>query len=93
MKSDDIPIRDPEYLLEQIGSDYQLRHRSRDAAIYINGTAALLWELCDGRTSVGDIKAMLQEAYPDAGDAVSADVEEAMAVLQGHEALATKGSR
>lgn len=93
MKSNDIPIRDPEYLLEQIGSDYQLRHRARDAAIYINGTAALLWELCDGRTSVGDIKAMLLEAYPEAGDAVSADVDEALAVLQGHEALMMRGSR
>lgn len=93
MKNNDIPIRDPEYLLEQIGNDYQLRHRSRDTAIYINGTAALLWELCDGRSSVGDIKALLLEAYPDAGDEVPADVDEVLMVLQGHEALAMKGSR
>lgn len=88
MKNNSKPARDPEYVLEQIGSDYQLRHRARDTAIFINDTAALLWELCDGKRTVGDIKKLLQEAYPDAADAIAADVDEALAMLREHEALA-----
>lgn len=93
MTDNDIPVRDPEYLLERIDNDYRLRHRGGDSAIYINDTAALLWELCDGRKRAGDIKELLTEAYPDAADSIGEDIDEALAMLAGHAALAVKPGR
>ena len=87
MKNNDVLVRDPDYVLEQIDNDYQLRHRSRDTAIYINDAAALLWELCDGRKKIGEIKRMLREAYPDAAAGIDADVDEALSMLLQHQAL------
>lgn len=89
MNDHDTPRRAPEYVLEQTHGEYQLRHRRSDTAIYINETAALLWELCDGGKSVGNIKQMLLEAYPDAAESISSDVDRAIATLLGHGALST----
>lgn len=86
MNDSDTPRRRPEYVLERIDDDYQLRHRGRGTAIYLNETAALLWELCDGKKSIGDIKRMLQAAYPDAAE-IELDVDEAMSMLLGHHVL------
>jgi hypothetical protein len=90
MTDNDIPVRDPQYLLERIDNDYQLRHRSRETAIYINDAAALLWELCDGRTSVAGIKQLLREAYPNDARTIDADVDEALGMLAGHAALTSR---
>lgn len=87
MHNNVIPKRDPDCLLEQIGNDYQIRHRDKATAIFINSTAALLWELFDGSRTVGDTKQMLQQAYPDAVDTINEDVDEALAMLCKHQAL------
>lgn len=87
MNDNDTPRRMPEYVLERTDSEYQLRHRGSDTAIYINETAALLWELCDGGKSVGNIKRMLLAAYPDAAESISPDVDKAISTLLGHGAL------
>lgn len=89
MDNNQIPTRDPDYILEQVNDDYQLRHRERDTAIFINGAAALLWEMCDGEQSVGEIKQALQQTYPDAADAIATDVDEALGILIAHQALAS----
>ena len=87
MKNNTKPQRDPEFLLEQLGSDFQLRHRGEDTAIFINESVALLWELCDGQRTLGSIKKMLEEAYPDVAAQIDADVDKAISILVGHNAL------
>jgi hypothetical protein len=47
----------------------------------------LLWELCDGGKSIGNIKQMLLAAYPDAAESISPDVDKAISTLLGHGAL------
>lgn len=93
MKNNDTPQRDAEYVLEQIDNDYQLRHRGRDDAIYINDTAALIWELCDGKRKIAEIKRMLKEAYPDAAAGIDADVDEVISMLAHHGALTAARSK
>lgn len=87
MKNNARPARQADYLLEQIGSEYQLRNRNTDSAIYINETAALLWELCDGRSSVGEIKGLLRESYPDAAPAIDGEVDRVLTMLAEHDAI------
>ena len=87
MRNNDIPVRHPDFVLERIDNDYQLRHRSRNTAIYINETAALLWELCSGQNKVSDMKRILRDAYPDAAGHIDNDVDESISVLAQHEAL------
>jgi Coenzyme PQQ synthesis protein D (PqqD) len=36
-------------------------------AIYLNPTAAVVWDLCDGSRSVREIIRVIGESYPDAG--------------------------
>lgn len=89
MKNSDIPAQVVDYVLEPLAGEYQLRHRGQDTAIYINQAAAIVWELCDGHKSAGEIKAMLRAAYPDAERRIDTDVHEVLAMLATHHALTT----
>ena len=47
----------------------------------LNQTALNIWQLCDGRHTVGDIEELLVGAFPDQGSRVKVDVEEAISQL------------
>lgn len=65
MELTEIPIRSPDFRLELTENDIVL-YRSADAGmIFINQPAALIWELCDGQRSAGEIIDLLCAAYPD----------------------------
>lgn len=93
VRDSDRPARSPDFLLEQVVGEYQLRHRGSETAVYINASAALLWELCDGSQDLGAIKALLRDAYPGAGEALDTDVDEALAMLHGHGAIQVQTRR
>lgn len=49
--------------ISQAASGYVVFDESRDRVHYLNHTAVLILELCDGELSPEDIAAYLQEAY------------------------------
>ena len=44
--------------------------------IQLNPTAALVWQLCDGQRTIGEMVTLLQAAYPDASESIERDVTE-----------------
>jgi hypothetical protein len=73
------PFRQPDFRLETVDGEAMLYHPARTEMQYLNPTAALVWGLCDGTRSVGEIILLLQESYPEAREEIPSDV---MAVLQ-----------
>jgi hypothetical protein len=73
-----IPYRNPAYTYR----DGFLVHVERRAdAVFVNPTAAMVWGLCDGQTSIEDIIADLRTAYPENSHAVPEDVLSALRKL------------
>ncbi|MDR3469475.1 MAG: PqqD family protein [Xanthobacteraceae bacterium] len=68
--------------VEVVDDEVLLYHPRQTAAVYLNPTAAVVWGLCDGRRTVADIVALLEESYPDADPPVAEGVEAALASLQ-----------
>ena len=59
----------------------------RGVAIYLNETATVIWQLCDGARTVKEIVDILVEACPDAAADVRADVKETIEELARNGAL------
>ena len=74
-------------MLEKFEDELLLYHLESTRTVYLNTSAALVWELCDGETSIADIIAFLQEQFPDAAAQIEADVLETVARLQEAEAI------
>ena len=53
------------FLLERIDGEISVYHPTLTTAIYLNETGALIWELCDGNRSVGDIIDLLGHHNPE----------------------------
>jgi hypothetical protein len=66
----------PGYLLERIADEVVVYHPTRTTSLYLNETAAVIWELCDGSRSTNDIIALLQDLYPDSGEGIAGQVED-----------------
>ena len=52
-------------ITKNIDGELLIYDRTRDRAHCLNGTAAAIWKLCDGRRSVGEIAAQLSGARAD----------------------------
>ncbi len=82
-----IPRRKPDYRLEQVENELLLYHPGQTTIIYCNPSASLVWQLCDGRRSVGEMVALLRAAYPEAGESLTADVTAILAEFRQHGAI------
>ena len=63
--------------IEDTGEEILVYIKQNDSTYYLNGTAALVWRLCDGQRTAADISQLLAEAYPQ-GESVDQDVIEAL---------------
>ena len=61
--------------LEEFDDELVLYDMQSTQAIYLNETAALVFRLCDGKRTIGEIATLLTEAYPETADVIEADVE------------------
>ena len=50
----------------------------RATGLWLNETASLVWRLCDGQRTVGEIVAFLQGAYPSAAEHLPAEVNDTL---------------
>jgi coenzyme PQQ biosynthesis protein PqqD len=61
---------------EMMDGELLLYDPSGSRIIQLNGTAALIWQMCDGKRKVEEIIALLQAAYPDTAESIALDVPE-----------------
>lgn len=82
-----IPVRIEHFQLERLDESVLLYHPVLTKTMRLNETAAVLWELCDGEHTIGEIAAMLADAYPDQADAIGDDVRTTLRGLLAEGAL------
>lgn len=82
-----VPQQRQDFYMEILDGEAFLYHLSDTRILYCNQTAVLVWQLCDGKRSSEEIATILQETFPEAGDAVTVDVEEALRQFVEHKAL------
>ena len=81
------PKPTPGYRIEMLDGEQLLYSAEQTLVLCCNDTASLIWRLCDGERSVGEIVALLQAAYPEAADAIADDVAAALTEFAQHGAL------
>ncbi len=89
MNYQSIPCPNSDFNLEEIDNELLLYHPARTRAVYLNQTAALVWQLCDTERSVAEIVSLLAEHYPDS-DNISKDVEDTLKQLADNGAIDIK---
>lgn len=83
MNTNLIPQRDPGCEEEVLEGEIVLYSASAATALYLNESAALVWQLIDGQRRIADIESLLAGAYPEAAT-LKADVIEAIDALHSH---------
>lgn len=73
------PVRSAAVTLERVGEEAILHDRERGRVHVVNGSAARLWELCDGQATLDEIVVAFAASYGAAPNAVRSDVEAAVA--------------
>ncbi len=65
------PRQTEDYRLETLDGELLLYHPAQTKTLYLNETASLVWNLCNGERTSDEICAILREAFPDASDVES----------------------
>lgn len=81
------PQQVADYRLEFMDGELLLFHPTQTTIIACNAIASLIWQLCNGQRSIQDVVNLLQAAYPEAKDAIAADVEVTLQQLARHGAI------
>lgn len=63
-----------ECLLEDMDGELLLYNPINATTLHLNGPSAIVWNLCDGETSVQKMIDAVKEAYPDQTDQIEADI-------------------
>jgi hypothetical protein len=78
----DLPARADGLELNEVADGLVVYQREPERVHYLNNTAALVFELCDGTRSPDDIASMFQDAFT-LGQAPAAEVSSCIDELRG----------
>ena len=78
MNLEDKPQRKSGFHAEQMGDDVVLYHPAGSQILQLNPAAFMIWQLCDGQRTAGEIIHLLQQAYPEAAGEIAVDVPETL---------------
>jgi hypothetical protein len=82
-----IPKVNNEFKLERFDNEILLYSVTDTTAVYLNETAFLVYGMCSSGRNIGEIIALLEEAYPDQKHTIRADVTAALDQLIDNGAL------
>lgn len=68
------PLRSDGWSVEAFERGHVLFDPGTERVVELNGTASLIWHLCDGTRTAAEITELIVEAFPDARPRVVADV-------------------
>ena len=83
MNNDLIPQRDAGCVEEVLEGEIVLYSTCSEKAFYLNESAALVWQLIDGKRSIAQMELLLMDAYPEAST-LKDDLSEAIEMLRKH---------
>ena len=84
---DKIPVASSNFELEEIDGELLLYSPQSIRSIYMNSTASVIWRLCDGKLTTGEIIALLQEAFPEANSSIEQDVIDSLQLFIDNQAV------
>jgi hypothetical protein len=84
MDFDARPVRNDGFHSEILDQEMILYFPGGSRFLYLNQTAALLWESSDGSRSVNEIITALQAIFPDSAVEIRADVENTIGSFLQH---------
>jgi uncharacterized protein YeeX (DUF496 family) len=83
MRSDPSPKRREDIITREIEDQEMILYDPQEGLIHvINATAAYIWSLCDGVSSIHDIVASMKEEYDIQDESIEADVLAAISQLK-----------
>jgi Coenzyme PQQ synthesis protein D (PqqD) len=71
----------PGIVVEEMDDEILLYRPSTHKAIHLNGTAAVIWKLCDGTRTTQDLAGCLSAEFPSAQPSIAAEVQETVNLL------------
>jgi hypothetical protein len=74
LPDDAVPRRGEDFRLKRTPCCFLLVDLQDEVLLKLNQTGVLLWELCRGEYSVGEILAMLKESFPEASGEIARDI-------------------
>jgi hypothetical protein len=87
IKLDDKPIRNESCHMEELDDEVLLYNPTNNKTLYINKSASVIWQLCNGEQAVEEIITMIQEAYPGDSDGLRQDILETLKNLADNDAV------
>ena len=81
------PVRNLDFRLEKMDNELLLFNPKSTNILYLNETASLIWQLCDGQRNINDMVSLLKETFPEAGASIKKDVEDTIALFRSHGAI------
>lgn len=82
-----IPTVNSEFKLERFDNEILLYSVTDTTAVYLNETAFLVYGMCSSGQTIGEIIALLEDAYPDQKPTIRTDVTAALNQLIDNGAL------
>jgi hypothetical protein len=76
LSTENKPLRNPDYRLEKMDNEILLFNPQSQVVLYLNESASLIWQLCDGQRSVPEFAKLLTDTYPEAAAEILTDVHE-----------------
>jgi hypothetical protein len=87
MNDTQIPKINSEFKVERFDNEILLYSMTSTTAVYLNETAFLVYGMCGAEQTVGEIIALLEDAYPEQKMTIRADVTAALEQLVENGAL------
>jgi hypothetical protein len=81
------PVRKPEFVFQNLDNELVLFNTESLNVLYLNESASLVWQLCDGNNTIAEMIALLADAYPESAGAIATDVQETLQLFLDHHAL------
>jgi len=92
IKLDDKPIRNDSCHMEELDDEVLLYNPANNKTLYINKSASVIWQLCNGEQSVEEIINLIQDAYPSKDDDLRQDILETLKNLTENDAVSVSVS-
>jgi len=81
------PFRVADFRLEKMDNELLLFNSKTTNVIYLNESASVIWQLCDGQRSVDEIIDLLVSTYPEAAASIRSDVQETIELFLANQAI------